>query len=196
MHRLINTIGNKKGLSLIETLVAASLGSIAILGSFSLLMGVEGTMTENCEAVQAQQEARNIVERIAREIRESGPDKIQLYSYPQGGGDAEAILFHTPRDADGRFVMDNSGKPDWQREIAYELDKNSNYLYRSQCYLLSDEGSPYQSEVVSKNMERLNFVQDNDMLLISIRTFADTSNGTGHTTRAYADFHTMVKLRN
>ena len=196
MNKLTNIVANEKGLSLMETLVAVSLGSAAILGSLSLLMGVEGTMTESREAVQVQQEARNIVECIAREVRESCPDKIQITSYPQGEWDAETILFHTPRDEDGRFVMDNSGKPDWQREIAYELDRDSHYLYRSQYYLASGEGGAYQSEVVSKNVERLNFAQNNDMLLISIRTFVDTCDGTGYRSRAYADFQTMVKLRN
>ena len=198
MFKPMDIIGNNKGLTLVETLVAIALGSVAVMGSFTLLTGVQGTMTENSEAVQAQQEARNILQRIAREVRESSPEKTWIYSWSdyENEGDADTIFFYTSRDKDSRFIVDDSGKPDWQREISYALDRYSNHLYRFQYYMSLDEGYPYQWEIVSRNVEKLSFEQVNDMLVISIRTFADTAEGTGNVARAYANFHTMINLRN
>ena len=197
MFGSIGLIRNTNGITLIETLVAIFMGSILVLGSFALLTNVRGTMTGSSEAIQVQQEARNIVENIAREIREASPEKTWLYSWSGTEGEtADTIFFYTSRDEERRFVFDSDGKPEWQREIAYALDPYSNNLYRFQYYISSGEESSYQSEIVSRNVEKLTFNNVNDMLIISIRTFADTSNSSGNTARAYADFNTMIKLRN
>ncbi len=197
MFKLINTIKSNKGLTLIEMLVAISVGAIGMLGSYSLLAGVKGTLMENTAAVEAQQDARNIVQRIAREIRESSPKTVTLYSWTSEDGTAsDTIFFYTPRDVDRKFIVDGAGEPEWQREISYGLDSYAHCLYRFQYYMSPDEVYPYEWEIVSNNVEALNFSRDNDMIIIKIKTFANDDNGIGHTAKSYADFHTMVKMRN
>lgn len=196
MFKMIHTIRNPKGLTMIEVLVAMSVGAIGMLGAYSLFAGVHGTMIGNSATVQAQQEARNIVERMARELRESSPERIwpSYMTYEE----SHYVSFCTPRDSDRTFIVDSEGKPEWQRYIAYVLDSGTNTLRRYQLYTHydPDTGFMYQSEIVSKNVESLGFTRYNDMVTISVRTFANRERRTGHAARSYADFYTMIKLRN
>jgi hypothetical protein len=111
--------------------------------------------------------------------------------------ESDYIVFFTPRNEDRTFMVDSEGKPKWQRAILYRLDTDSK-LRRYQVYI-SGTAEPqeiFQSEVVSKNVERLLFSRTDDMITISIRTFSDHNGKVGHVARSHADLYTMVKLRN
>lgn len=185
-------VRNPKGFTLMEVVIAMSVGLIGAMGGYALFANIQGTVAGNSAVVQAQQEARFTVERIARELRESNPDNVWPNPMPDEGSDY--ITFLTPRNEDATFMVDGSGSPDWQRAILYRLEE-SNCLYRYQVYLsgTSDESS----ETISKNVEQLRFNRvNNDMITIFIRTFTDRSGVIGKVARSYAELYTMVKLRN
>lgn len=191
MLKTINIIKKTSGLSLIEMLIAIVVISIGIMASYSLLASVRGTRVGNVAAVQAQQEARNILERIAREVRESSPEVLWV--------DSSYINFLTPRNAEKQFIIDPEGAPQWQRAIGYMLDPYTNELSRYQYYLTHDPATyedAFYVERISKNAEKLSFSRTNDLLTIYVRTFYDHEGKVGNVTRAYADLSTTVKLRN
>ena len=191
MFRRICIIRDTKGITMIESMIAIAIGLIGVLGSYALLVNVKGTAAASAEVIEAQQEARYIVERIARELRESSPNAVgpdsMLYE------DSYQISFDTPRDTNRKFIVGTEGEPEWQRTISYMLDPYSHSLYRYQQYGESNTG---EYEVVSKNVQHLAFRRTNDMVTISIRTFSNKGDKIGSVADSYADFYTMIKLRN
>jgi type II secretory pathway pseudopilin PulG len=191
MFRRICITRDTKGITLLESMIVIAVGLIGVLGSYALLLNVKGTAAASADVLEAQQEARYIVERIARELRESSPEKIgpnsMLYE------DSYEITFDTPRDNTRRFIVGAEGEPEWQRTITYKWLPNSLSLYRSQKYGASEYE---ESELVSKNVEHLAFRQTNDMVTISVRIFSNKGGEIGSVADSYADFYTMVKLRN
>lgn len=183
-----------KGITMIESMVVIAVGLIGVLGSYALLLNVKGTAAASAEVIEAQQEARYIVERIARELRESSPDTVgpdsMLY------GDSYQITFYTPRDSNRKFIVGLEGEPEWQRTISYMFDPYSHTLYRYQQYGLSNSAEYGEYEVVSKNVEHLAFRRTHDMITISVRTFSNKGEKMGSVADSYSDFYTMVKLRN
>jgi type II secretory pathway pseudopilin PulG len=201
MFRWIDKGKSSNGFTLVEALVGMSIGLAGMAGGYALLANIQGTAAGNRVLVQAQQEARNIVEHIAREVRESNPDQVWTYS-EQGWG---YLYFRTPRDENNTFVRDPNGKPEWQRWIYYVLDSSSNclYRYRFQESLVDqfvagevDYTDMFFYEVVSRNVERVYFEQSDDMITISVRAFAESDGKVGHVARSYADYSTMVRVRN
>ncbi len=186
MFRLMR---DSKGITMIEISIAMFLGFAGIVGSYSLLSNVHGTVVGNSEAVQVQQDARIIMENIARELRESD----SLMVVPDPTTDSGYIGFHTPRDSTGTFTVDGSGNPIWQRYIEYGLETESNNLYRYQSYVYEPET---QYEIVAKDIQSIVFNRVGDVITISIRTFADQSNETAQVADSYASFSTRVRLRN
>jgi hypothetical protein len=169
-----------------------------MLGSYGLLASVHVTRLESAELLQAQQEARNIVERITRELRESSPEVIWPSSMIHG--ESNYVAFFTPRNGNGAFFICPEGEPIWQRSIAYRLDTAEPHtLYRYKLHMVNDpdiDVDSFDSEVVSKNVEALSFGLVNNMLTINIRTFADSDGGIGQVARSHADITTTISLRN
>jgi hypothetical protein len=186
---MLGIVRNSKGMTLIEISIATFLALIGIVGSCSLLSNVHGTLVGGSETVQIQQDARVILENIARELRESDCQLIE----PSPLIDSYYIGFHTPRDSTGTFRVDEAGNPELQRYIQYGLDPESNCLYRYQSYLYESET---QYEIVVKNVQSVVFNRIGDVITISIRTFADQSDKTAHAADSYTDFATRVRLRN
>jgi hypothetical protein len=177
-----------------------SIALIGIAGGYALLANIQGTAIGNRILVQAQQEARNVVEYLAREIRESSPDQVLLDAVDR----SEQITFGIPRNENREFVVDGKGEPEWQRWISYRLETDTTHLYRYQALDSSEyaPGSPdwldeCHSKIMSKQVKRLNFERvGDDMIVISVRAFAESDGKVGHVARSYADFSTMVRLRN
>ena len=199
MFRLFSNAKRAEGLSLIEVVIAMAIGLIGTLGSYALLASVHGTQVENKELLEAQQEARNVMERMTRELRESSPEVI--WPVHTDGEESPWIFFYTPRNQRSEFIVNSEGKPKWQRGIEYWLDENSHTLYRFQFYMSFDPNvdnwnSWFQFDTLSKNVEKLLFERNNDMLTINIRTFSENPDGLGNVAPSYADFDTTIKLRN
>lgn len=202
MLKLTDAVKNSDGISLLEVMIAVAIGLIGVAGSYSLLASMNSTRTENMEVLQAQQEARNIMERMTRELRESSPEVV----WPQDFMEDEEtswVYFFTPRNINREFIVNAEGEPSWQRGIEYWLNWNTNILYRFQFYLNFnpavdnwDTSDWYTFEEISKNVEKLTFKRENDMFTIHLRTFADSDGGLGNVARSYADLNTTIKLRN
>ncbi len=204
----IAEIRNSKGMTLVEILVVMSLVLIGVLGAYSLLTNIYAAQSRNVKLTQAQQEARNTVEHIVRDLRESSMDQVWIDST---SGEPDSILFFTPRDKDRAFNINHEvdaegnplpgyGRPVWQRTVAYSLDSYSNYLYRYEPpQLISDISTikwDSEGEVVSKRVEKLLFSRVDDMISISIRTFEEPNSQFGYVAESYADYYTMVEFRN
>ncbi len=199
---------NSKGMTLIEILVVMSLVLIGVLGAYSLLANIQATQSRNVKLTQAQQEARNIVEQIVRDLRESSMDQVWIDST---SGELDSIVFFTPRDEDRAFNISHEvdaegnalpgyGRPVWQRTVAYSLDSYSHCLYRYESPKLISEVDKIKwsvrSELVSKRVEKLLFSRVDDMITISIRTSEKPNSKFGYVAESYADFYTMVEFRN
>ena len=198
MFKPIGIIRGSKGITMIEAVIAMAVGLVGVMGGYSLFANTQGTIAGNTAVVQAQQEARNIVERIARELRESTPDRVwpSYMTYEE----SDYIVFYTPRDSNRNFIVDADGKPEWQRAILYTVDPYSHSLYRYQLYTSGDcePTERFQYEIVSRNIDQdgLVFKRTNDMIIISVRTFSSKGEKIGSVADSYAEFYTMVKLRN
>lgn len=201
-------IKDQKGLSLVEILITMSVILIGVMGAYSLLANVQITHTRTSHVVQAQQEARNIVEHIVRDLRESNLDQVWITS---ANGESDSITFYTPRDENGAFnayheVDDDGnpltgyGKPVWRRTVAYSLDPRTNYLYRYQSSeLISDidEMKLYsEGEIVSKSVKRVIFERVDNMITISIRTFEAPGSDMGYVAESHTDYYTKIEFRN
>ena len=186
-----------KSFSIIEVLIGISVGLIGALAGYALIISMKQYMAGGSEVVRTQQEARVILERITRELRESSPDKVWPDSLRYS--DSDYIIFYTPRNDKREFIVGTDGRPRWQRAIRYRLDSVSNRLLRDQMYISDATGIPifstYHSEVVSKNVEKLLFRRDKDLVIISIRTFGD-KNKTKNMADAFTDLNTRIKMRN
>ena len=102
------------------------IGLIGAMGSYALLASMHGTRAENMAVLQAQQEARNIMERVTRELRESSPEVV--WPEWEDWEDSEWVYFFTPRNANREFIVNPEGEPEWQQAIAYWLDSLNNTL--------------------------------------------------------------------
>ncbi|MFC1718438.1 PilW family protein [Candidatus Poribacteria bacterium] len=199
---------DSKGMTLVEIFVVMSLVLIGVLGAYSLLANIQATQSRNVKLTQAQQEARNIVEHIVRDLRESSMDQVWIDST---SGEPDSILFFTPRDGDRAFNISHEvddegdplpgyGRPVWQRTVAYSLDSYSHYLYRYEAPMLMQDINMIKwsvaGEVVSKRVEKLLFSRVDDMITISIRTAEEPNSQFGYVAESYADYYTMVEFRN
>ena len=208
----IAVLRDSEGVTLIELLVVTSLVLIGVLGAYSLLAAVQTTRSHNVKVTEAQQEARNIVEHIVRDLRESSMDHVWIDST---SGSPDSIVFFTPRDENGAFNVDHKmvqvdddksipaagyGKPIWRRTVAYSLDLYSNYLYRYELPKLIPDIDEIkwssEGELVSKRVERVIFSRVDDMISISVRTFEEPNSKLAYAAKSYTDFYTMVEFRN
>jgi len=198
MLKLVDAIKSSKGISLIEVIIATAIGLVGAMGGYSVLTSMNSTRVENTAVVEAQGEARNIMERMTRELRESSPEVVwpRYTDYPDY--DIEHVYFFTPRNADREFIINSEGEPEWQRAVAYWLNIETNSLYRFQYYLTwePDLDDWFHFELISENVEQLIFSRTDDMITINIRTFTDSAGGLGNVARSYADLNTTIKLRN
>lgn len=197
MRKLTCNIRSETGISLMELMMAMAIASIGLLGSYTFFIGTQNTRAANVELIEAQQEARNILETIARDLRESSPGKVWLS--PGVDGWSDYIAFHTPRNANREFVVDDDGQPVWQRGLGYVMDTGSNQFLRQHMTMAHDPDiyyDSYESEILSSNIERIGFKRKNDMIVISVRTYTNSDRELANVADSYIDLHTVVKLRN
>ncbi len=204
----IAAMRKSEGITLIEMLIAMSVVLVGVAASYTLLGGIQATQAGNMRLVQAQQEARNIVEHIARELRESSVDYIWIDST---SGKADSIIFHVPRDGDRAFhvyhevneegiPLSGYGRPVPQSTIAYSLDSSSHYLYRYRLSgLISDIDKikwDSDGEIISRRVEKILFGREDNMITISVRTFEEPNSKLANATKSYSDYYTKIEFRN
>lgn len=189
MFKTIENIRGSKGMTLVEILISVCVIVAVIIGGLCLLSYMRGTPEERFKTVQVQQDARTLVENMARELSKSVPNLV----VPDPMIDSDFIAFYTPRDGDVESVPDKVGNTDWQRYVKYMLDRKSNRLYK----FVSHVGEPEtQIEIMATNVQQLLSTRKGDVVTISMRTFSDKSMETGNVAHAYTDFCTEVKLKN
>ena len=204
----IAAMRKSEGITLIEMLIAMSVVLVGVAASYTLLGSIQATQAGSMRLVQAQQEARNIVEHIARELRESNPDYIWIGST---SGEADSIIFYVPRDGDRAFhvyhevneegiPLSGYGRPVPQSTIAYSLDSGSNCLYRYRSpELISDIDKikwDSEGEIISRRVEWVIFSREDNMITISVRTFGEPNSKLTNVAKSYSDYYTKIEFRN
>jgi len=109
-----------KGLTLVELMIVLLIFSI-ILGAIFAIMNVSRTswQTGNVQ-VEMQQETRKGMDRMLRELRQSGQTIIT--GVPANGVSYSSIAFQIPEDGDNDGdVTDGSGNIEWSAQITYSL---------------------------------------------------------------------------
>ncbi len=188
MFKTVWSIRDSKGVTLVEILISVCITIFGIVGGLWLLSNMRCTSAEDFGTVQVQQDARTLVENMARELSESAPNMV----VPDPMINSDCIAFYTPRSSNGALVLDKDGNADWQRYVKYMLDQKSNRLYKFVSYL----GKPKtQVEIVATNVQQLLSTRKGDVVTISMRTFSDQSVETGNVANAYTDFCTEVRLK-
>ena len=189
MFRTIGSVRDSKGVTLVEILISLWITVVGIIGGLSIFPKICGTSTGNFETVKVWQDARTLVEDIARELSESAPNMV----VPDPMISSDWIAFYTPRASNGALVMDKAGNADWQRYVKYMLDQKSNRLYKFLSYVGKPET---EIEIVATNVQQLLSTRKGDVVTISVRTFSHQSAETGNAAYAYTDFCTEVRLKN
>ncbi len=189
MFRTVCSIRDSKGVTLVEILISFCITVGMIIGGLLLLSYMRGTSEERFETVQVQQDARTLVENMARELSKSAPNLV----VPDPMINSDCIAFYTPRDSNGALVLNKAGNADWQRYVKYMLDRKSNRLYKFVSYVGEPET---QVEIVATNVQQLLSTRKGDVVTISMRTLRDQSMETDNVADAYTDFCTQVRLEN
>lgn len=211
LMKIADNSENWGGFSLIELLIVIVITSIAILGSYTLIRNIRAEMIEESAAVLNQQRARNALETISRELRESSPQ----YVWATGAISFfdPIIIFLTPRDQNKKFELDENGKPEWKSAIMYRLNWNSKGLYKYQTYdpailswlengnvllgfyyiLNSSEPSEVMSDVTF-DQRGVCFTKNDDIVTISLRVIGNIRDD--GTYGSHTDYNTEIRLRN
>jgi Tfp pilus assembly protein PilV len=188
MFNTIESIRGTKGMTLVEILISVCVIIVVIIGGLCLLSYMRGNPEERFETVQVQQDARTLVENMARELSKSAPNLV----VPDPMINSDFIAFYTPRDGNVESVTDKVSSIDWQRYVKYMLDRKSNRLYK----FVSHVGKPEtQIEIMATNVQQLLSTRKGDVVTISMRTLSDQSMETGNVAHAYTDFCTQVRLK-
>jgi hypothetical protein len=189
MFKAIESIKGSKGMTLVEILISVCVIIVVIIGGLCLLSYMRGTPEERFETFQVQQDARTLVENMARELSKSVPNLV----VPDPMINSDFIAFYTPRDGNVESVPGKVCNTDWQRYVKYMLDRKSNRLYKFVSYVGELET---QIEIMATNVQQLLSTRRGDVVTISMRTLSDQSMETGNVAHAYTDFCTEVKLKN
>jgi type II secretory pathway pseudopilin PulG len=133
MRRLLNLRKRKeKGFTLVEMLLSTTISFIGVSAGFIILsLGYE-QLDFGRNATKAQRQAGFALERMVRELKETG---IRTINPDQSNIDSEAfatdiISFASARDDDNNFLTDDDGMPDWINAVVYFRDEDSNILYK------------------------------------------------------------------
>ncbi len=189
MFKTACSIRDSKGVTLVEILISFCITVGMIIGGLLLLSYMRGTSEERFETVQVQQDARTLVENMARELSKSAPNLV----VPDPMINSDCIAFYTPRDGNVESVPGKVCNTDWQRYVKYMLDRKSNRLYKFVSYVGEPET---QVEIVATNVQQLLSTRKGDVVTISMRTLRDQSMETDNVADAYTDFCTQVRLEN
>jgi prepilin-type N-terminal cleavage/methylation domain-containing protein len=105
---------NRQGMTLVEMMVALLVTSMLMAGVFSTLSSGRDSWLSTDTQIQLQQNARQVLERVSKELRESGIDKngvVQVTIVNGGGANGSDLLrFSMPVIChSGNSIMDTNG---------------------------------------------------------------------------------------
>ena len=148
---------NKKGITLIELLVALAICGIVIAAIYRLFIGQTRAYTVQDQVVEVQQNVRNAMEILLRDLRMAGFDDDDLDSTIQIGN---AIV---PPLSDNSVMVnyeyfDRAGATYQNHVVQYFVNESN--LFR-QSTVNSVAGPP---EVLLENVDALNFIYGIDLV--------------------------------
>lgn len=132
----------RKGLGLIELMISFSIFAVLTTYLMSLFVFSQRTCSGSSAKIDSMNEVQKVTARLYMEIQESSPQGIRINSAH------DAILLISARDASNNFTFyagtDQlySGRPNWQKWIAYYLVPQTGSAYSS---FLRKEGNPFGS---------------------------------------------------
>lgn len=104
----------KRGLSLLEILVAVGIFSIIIVAAFGVLISGRRAFETGDVQIEVEQEARRAVDYMSKELRQASSVKITA---PAEGASGSSVTFEVPYDVDGDGDVINSlGGIEWSND--------------------------------------------------------------------------------
>ena len=91
------------------------------------------------------QEAQVLNFKLARDVELSAIQSVSGFPAPPPPDAAHAVAFLSPRDANGKVVVDSYGHPEFQKYIVYYHDNSEKTVYRKEVPLVpgaSERGLP------------------------------------------------------
>ncbi len=152
------SILNHKGMSLVEILVVLFITSILMTGVFYTLSTGKDAWLITDSQMQLQQSARQLLEKVSKELRESGFDKngtIQVSIVNGGGaGNSDILRFSMPVMCEaGEAVIDANGDvAHWGAPLTWGCSTSSCMDADDDCATVDYKTIQYEKNVSNKFM--------------------------------------------
>ncbi|RJP29527.1 MAG: hypothetical protein C4533_00595 [Candidatus Omnitrophota bacterium] len=145
----------KRGLTLIEILVASSILILLILAVFQVMEAGRSAVFTGDLTVQLRQEIIRTFMRMERELKEARPALVSLTS----GNSSSTITFSVPQDINGDgTVLDDFGAIEWSAVITYALN-GSNQIIRTSSGVTNVLANDIVSLQFSRPLSPVNILQ-------------------------------------
>lgn len=180
----------RKGLTLIEILVAMFIFSIVLGALFTVLAAGRVSWNAGASQMDVQQEARKALDMMVKELRQTASAKIS--NVPADGTTYNTITFQTPiititRDLAGKIVDININ---WSNNIQYSLSGlNGRQLLRAQGGI---------QRILANNILSMGFTRNaGTPTVLNITATAQKNTFSGFTTiQSNVTLNSKAKLRN
>jgi Tfp pilus assembly protein PilW len=201
-------IKGNKGFTLMEAIVVASILTFIIIAMYGMVTTGRRSWLIGESLVGAQQSARNALERITSELRNSAASHVRITNTLFADA-IDSIRFDIPIDADGNGFIDLvpgssmlvygvENNPDW--EIEFQLDAGSRQIIRR---VLDQAGVEQSRQIVANNIRALNIQNETggtevpqQAVNISLTATIDTIQGRTINLPIEVTLNTRVNLRN
>jgi type IV pilus assembly protein PilW len=140
---------NKKGITLIELLVALIISAAVIAGIYRVFVAQTRAYTVQEQVVEVQQGTRSAMEILLRDLRMAGVDsddagsKINIANPIVAGDNSVTVSYEYDYTT--------------QHSIRYSLDAGTKRLFRQLTIMKDDGSSNATQDVLLENVEALNF---------------------------------------
>ncbi len=203
------------GFTLIEIVIALSIFVLVVGASTALLLTGRTSVSENEARIQAEERARNALNRMTRELQASADNKIWINNderlHPKNDeGEGDIINFQIPVERANGTIADEDGEFEWgdgstkDKYIAYSLYASEGNtlnptlgttLIRT-TYIISTAGNSLSIQDVDDQdlyspITGLSFESQDDFLTISV-----TGKGEQGNTIKSKTLETSIDLRN
>lgn len=203
----------KKAFSLVEVLISVFVFTIVSGGLYIVLAGGQSTWHTTDVSVQLQQNLRQAMQRVTRELHESGFDSagIAQVTIQEGAGlnNSDMLQFKVPGDwdADGD-ILDNSNHLEWGSyllwasanpacgavpscknfSVQYFIDTDGRFKRR----VLNDTGSTVRTDTLVERITDFQVTRNGNIVMLQLTAQRSTVFGRSLTSTLRAD----VYLRN
>ena len=106
-------MNTKNGFTLVEAMIAILLLSVILLGVYGVLLTGNAVSGTDLALVDMQQQARNAMDRMVREVRESSSEVITVIN-----ANSDKITFTTPNETGIKYYLVYSYREKNKKDVA------------------------------------------------------------------------------